>query len=249
MTKSARLVIILGVLLGGSVSILPNQTSNATTSITSVTDNVEATVNGYLAFTAINHTPGTGTTYTDATNTYSATYSLMDSTENFGVTTYQVTCNYISDPNPDVSERLSGNCSNGWEVNAESVSASDGYAAMVPSDNTNPFRIKSTSPATNPLSGTTANWVMKINGVSKTVGTQTFSSSAATGYNVFHLIPATNNSQKVAEGNTFRTVNSVANTYIGTETFEAQYGFTAGMDAVADSYTGSVTYTLHIKTN
>ena len=237
MLKSARLALSLGIVLGLSVATLPNR-SYAGTLLVDSEDTVSATVLGYLAFSAIDHAYDTNvSTYDDVTNSYIGTFSLMDST---------VTCNYISDPNPDASARLSGNCSNGWTVSAESEDVSDGYAAMIPSDNAITYRIKSTDPATNPLSGTTANWLMKINGVAKTYSGSSFSTSAVGTFGNFHLIPAKNNSANVASGNTFRTVNGHANTYIGPETFEAQYGFTAGMDAVAGSYTGSVIYTLHI---
>lgn len=246
MVKSSRLVLGFGILLGLSAAILPH-CSFAATRITSSTENVTATINGYIAFSATDHKENTGVTvYDEQTNTYSGTFSLMDSTTNFGTTTYEVICNYLSDPNSDPNERLSGNCSNGWTVSAESSTATDNAATMVPSDQSITYRIKSTSPSTNPLNGTKANWLMKVIGVSKTVDTSTFTpSSTSYGYDDFNIIPAKNNSATVVTGNTFRTINS-STTYIGSESFRVQYGFTAGMDAVAGTYTGTVTYTLHL---
>jgi len=52
----------------------------------------------------------------------------------------------------------------------------------------------------------------------------------------------------VISGSTFRTVDGVANTYIGTESFSVTYGFNSGM-AVAGTYTGQVEYTLYIGNN
>ena len=247
MIKSARLVAVSGLLLFGSVALLPCLSFAATT-IVQTTENVSATVNGYLALSATAHVPdtSTGVTYDSTTNTYIGTFSLMGSTDRFGITTYEVTCNYMSDP----ASVYSGDCSNGWTVSAEASNndTASGAAAMVPSDVSNTYRIKSTSPAVNPLSGTTANWLMKITGVGKTVGGSTFTPNSSTySYNNFNVIPPKNNSATVVEGNTFRTVSGVNNTYIGTESFQAQYGFTAGMDAVAGTYTGTVTYTLHVK--
>lgn len=243
MLKSARLVLSLGVILGMSVATLPNA-SFAATSIIRQQQNVSATINGYLSFTATNHEANAGvTTWDSLTDTYSGVFSIGDTTDNFGTTTFQVICNYISDP----AEELNGDCSKGWQVKAESEDVSNGYAAMVPSDQTNNYRILSTTPASaqNPISSTTANWLLKVNGISKTFSGSTFSTSPASGYSNFNIIPAKNNATAVAEGNTFRTINSVK-TYIGEESFEAQYGFSAG-GAVAGTYTGTVTYTLHIK--
>lgn len=244
MLKSTRLVAVSGLLLFGSIAFLPHLSFAATTVVQS-TENVSVTVNGFLALSATNHEPDTdtGVTYDSTTNTYAGTFSLMGSSDKFGATTYEVTCNYMSDP----ASVYAGDCSNGWTVKAESSTATDGAATMVPSDNTNPFRIKSTSPSVNPLSGTKANWLMKINGISKTVGGTTFTPDSSTySYNNFNIIPAKNNETSVVSGNTFRTVGGVNNTYIGTESFKALYGITAGMDAVAGTYTGAVTYTLYV---
>ena len=256
MLKSSKLVLGLGVLLGLSVAVLPTRSFAAVT-VKQSTPSVTATIAGLIGFSAINHTPKTNvTTYNSTTNTYSGTFNIMDHTDEFGITTYEVMCNYRSgtpydyyDENfPDnpvsMSYYANTDCANGWEVKAiSSTKSANNYATMVGA--TTSAVIESTSPTSNPLTGSTPNWVMKVNGISKTVGSQTFSTSAASTFGSFSAIPAVT-ATAVAEGNTFRTVNSVANTYIGVETFEVQYGFNAGF-STADTYTGTITYTLHVK--
>ena len=239
MLKSARLVICSSVLLGASLVALP-QASFADRALVQSSVNVAAAVDGLLGFTATNHEIDTGvTTYDSSTNTYSGTFSLMGSTNQFGITTYEVICNYLS------STTYAGDCSNGWTVSAVSTNVSGGYATMNPSDPNNNFKIK--SDATNALSGTSANWLMKIVPISKTVSGSTFAPTAtALGYSDFNNVPATDTN--VVSGNTFRTISGDS-TYIGAESFKVQYGFTAGMDAVAGTYSGEVTYTLHVNTN
>ncbi|MBQ7802748.1 hypothetical protein IJ380_02725 [Candidatus Saccharibacteria bacterium] len=283
MLKSTKLVLSLGILLGGSVAVLPTR-SFAATSITSETVNVSATVNGYLAFTEISHTPGTGYSKiieNQVEKGYSGTFNPMDSTNNFGTTVYEVTCNYNSTKTPYVlddndydndgntSERIlagaqsdgdegflyssyvNTNCANGWVVKAKSTKDDGAYATMEPANTTlNPYKIKSTNPSTNPLDGTSANWLMKVAGVSnsKEIGSPASAATSYVSYADFNIIPAVTE-QSVATGNPFQTVSSVANTYVGAQRFSVTYGFTAGMDAVADTYTGEIVYTLHVSPN
>ena len=292
MLKSSRLVLALGTLLGASVAVLP-ATSFAATSITHSTDTVSATINGYLSFTEVSHTPGTtdgtkASTYDSTNKRYTGTFNLMDSTNNFGTTTYEVTCNYLSgrpyvldvndsDGDGNTTETIQAtsgshyssyvntDCSQGWHVSAVSTNVDNGYAVMVPSNNSNSFKIKSTSAA---LSSTSANWKLKtapvaISGQSVTYGSETkdaaalvalvnnMNLSANTSYADFNIVPYS--ATDVAAGKTIVTADTFVSggdsskyVYLGPQRFAVTYGLTAGMDAVADTYTGEITYTLYI---
>ncbi|MBQ3261103.1 hypothetical protein IJH29_00355 [Candidatus Saccharibacteria bacterium] len=251
MLKSSRLVAVLGCLLGISVVVLPTKTF-AVVELLQVQDTVSVTVNGFLSLTVLEdqREVDTGVTTWDSTNNrYTGTFTLMDKTENFGTTAFRVYCNYISDPNPDASVRYTDDCSNGWRVTAESGTSSNGYATM--EDSVHSLKIYSNS--TN-LNGSSATWLMKVIPVSRTLGTEfgsnTITSSAGTGYSNFNVVPVANSNVTVAEGNTFNSFNGINNgnpVYTGYEDFKVRYGFTAGMDAAAGTYTGTVTYTLHVK--
>ncbi|MBQ8996435.1 hypothetical protein IJ095_00170 [Candidatus Saccharibacteria bacterium] len=266
MLKSTKIILGLGILLGGSVAVLPSRSFAAVT-IVDATARVSATVSGVVGFSATDHAFETGTTYGlnyDSTNNvYSGTFNVMDSTENFGTTTYEVLCNYRSatyssniyydsddngtydtvweDDGTPVSP-ANADCSAGWYVTADST-YDNGNGVAVMQQTLPQYYISSTTPAGGTMASDTANWAMKVAGVSKTVSGSTYAPAYASGYNTFHAVPAS--AATVVSGNTFRTVSSVANTYIGTESFAVTYGFNAGM-AVAGTYTGEVVYTLYI---
>lgn len=234
MLKSTRLILTFGTLLGLSVAFLP-QASRATT-ITQDEVNVSATINGILSLEAIAHANGTAT-YSSAENKYSATMNAGSGTENFGMTTYRVTCNYLIENETD--------CSNGWKVTAASGTDDNSYATMVGSTG-NTFKIQSVK--ANGLTGANANWLMKISNVTGNVNAIVPFSDNTLGrnYNNFDIIPITSDTNKtVVTGNTF-TVSSGTKTYNGTQSFNVTYGLSAGTSSVADTYTGSITYTLSL---
>ena len=274
MLKSSRLVLALGTLLGASVAVLP-ATSFAATSITHSTDTVSATINGYLSFTEVSHAYGTTTTYDETNKSYTGTFNLMDSTNNFGTTTYEVTCNYNTTKTPYVldvndvdndattdklvagavsdgnggyyySSYVNTNCANGWIVKAQASTydQTTNAATMEPENpSTNSFKIKSTTAA---LSGTSANWKLKTAAVSGTQNATVapyVNNSESKNYADFDVVPGST-AAPVVTGNTFTGTNNA--TYLGPQQFTVTYGFTAGMDAVADTYTGEITYTLYV---
>lgn len=267
MLKSSKLVLALALLLGGSCAVLPSR-SFAATRIESVDAQVSATVTGYIAFSATAHTPGSSTTYDSTNNKYVGTFRPGDNTSNFGTTTFQVYCNYRttaygvstpdyedSDSDGDTDELITTtayngtDCGNGWSVSAASTTAASGAATMVGANHG--YAIKSTPLATNPLTGATSNWVMQVAGVSKTVSGSTFApapanyTSGSGNYGSLSPVPAYGDAKTVITGATFRNISSTM-TYIGPEEFTATYGFVAGLDAIADTYNGSVVYTLHV---
>ncbi len=251
MLKSTRLVLIFGTLLGLSVAFLP-QASRATTFVQSI-DRVSATIDGYLAFDAISHTPTDGTsTYTN--NAYTGTFNVGDHTNAFGTTKYRVTCNYLAD-----NDFTPNTCQYGWNVTATSTyyNASTNEAEMRGGNQANAYTIKSIT--ANGLTGANSNWLMKVTGDSRTymdgstvhpVGAQYTDSvnSIARDYRDFEAIPYYNSSSKVVvNGNTFTAVSGATTTYTykGYQEFDVTYGFSAG-HATADTYTGIITYTLAI---
>lgn len=265
MLKSTKVVLSLGLALGASVAVLPTRSFAAMTIVTADAQ-VEATVAGVVGFSATSHTTGSETTYSN--NIYSGTFRPHEYTDNFGTTTYEVLCNYRSanysgkiyydsDRNGtfDAVWRNNGvdvtpanaDCSQGWRVQAKAASGYvSGGNAVLTTSGSPAYTIPSTAPTSTASYATSssANWGMKIAGVGKTVSGATFTPSPASGFNVFHLVPGST-AADVVSGNTFQTVSGVANTYIGTESFQVTYGFNAGM-AVAGTYTGQVEYTLYI---
>lgn len=256
MLKSSRLVAITGCLLGLSVTLLPLGTHAVT--ITQQEVNVSATIDGYISFLAVAHTPTTDvSTYDDTTNTYAGTFNVGDHTEAFGTTRYQVSCNFLADN--DFTPNI---CQNGWTVTAAAASyAATNEAQMVPANNANSYRIKSIT--ANGLTGAESNWLMKVAGVTRTFNGNT-SAPAGASYtdsvnninrnynNHFEAIPYSNATNKaVATGNTFTPSSSQGATtysYNGYQEFDVTYGFSAG-HATADTYTGVITYTLSINAN
>lgn len=253
MLKSTRLVLTFGTLLGLSVAFLP-QTSRAVT-VTQSVDRVSAIIDGYLAFDAISHTPTTNvSTYNDQTNTYVGTFNIGDHTNAFGTTKYRVTCNYLTD-----NDFTPNTCQYGWKVTATSTyyNATTHEAEMRGDNGANAYTIKSIE--ANGLTGANSNWLMKITGDSRTymdsstihpAGAQYTDSTnnIARDYRDFEAIPYSNSSSKVVvTGNTFTAVAGTPTTYTykGFQEFDVTYGFSAGM-AVADTYTGEITYTLSI---
>lgn len=234
MLKSSRLVAATGCLLGLSVALLPLGT-HATTNVQEQV-NISATINGILSLEATDHANGTAT-YDSTENKYSATMNAGSGTENFGMTTYRVTCNYLIENETD--------CSNGWKVVAASGTDDNSYATMVGSTG-NAFKIQSIK--ANGLTGTTANWLMKISNVTGNVTAVVPFSDNTLGRNYanFDIIPIASDTNKtVVTGNTF-TVSGGTKTYNGTQSFNATYGLSAGTNSVADTYTGSITYTLSL---
>lgn len=249
MLRSTKLVLLLGIALGLSVAILPTR-SFAAVRITQSNDRVRAIVDGYLGLSVVSRTAGSSTAYDSTNNVYSGSFYPMEKTTNFGTTRFEVTCNYLSDPNPDTSARLAGNCSNGWQVTAVSTDNDGTYATMVSTDPNTNFTIPSNS--TN-LNGTSATWLLKTVPVAKDVvyGGTTYTditaarTSLTTNYADFYRIPKV--ATAVAEGNTFRTLGGTSNVYIGAQEFDVVYGFAAGLDSVAGTYVGEITYTLSVK--
>ncbi len=218
-----------------------------------------------------------GLNYDDNNHQYVGTFRPGDTTNNFGTTTYQVLCNYrtasytgqvYDDPDGDgvynhpatgtvngvANTPITGansDCSQGWHVSATTPAAYVVNGAAVMKTNTTPaYTIPSATPSdASTIAGSTANWAMKVTGVSKTIGSDTYAptptpaSAQDTSYAAFHAVPTS--ATTVVSGNTFRSMNSVANSYFGTESFQVTYGFNAGM-AVAGTYTGQVEYTLYI---
>lgn len=251
MLKSTRLVLIFGTLLGLSVAFLP-QASRATTFVQSI-DRVSATIDGYLAFDAISHTPTDGTsTYTN--NAYTGTFNVGDHTNAFGTTKYRVTCNYLAD-----NDFTPNTCQYGWKVTAESTyyNASTDEAEMRGGNPANAYTIKSIKASG--LTGANSNWLMKITGDSRTYmnGSNEHPAGAvhdatshtpARNYTDFEAVPYDNGDSKVVvNGNTFTAVSGATTTYTykGYQEFDVTYGFSAG-HATADIYTGIITYTLAI---
>lgn len=265
MLKSSRLVAITGCLLGLSVTLLPLGTHAVT--ITQDEVNVSATIDGYLSFLAVGHTDHTTdasytSTYDSGTNTYSGTFNVGDHTDTFGTTRYQVSCNFLADNdfNPNT-------CHHGWTVSAtvtndndasKNYDASSHAAIMIPANPSNSYRIQSIT--ANGLTGANSNWLLKVNGVSRTYNGHTTAPAGAQytdsvngisrDYNnSFEALPYGNATNKrVATGNTFTpdTVGNVTTySYNGYQEFDVTYGFSAG-HATADTYTGTITYTLAI---
>ena len=264
MLKSTKIVLSLGVLLGGSVAILPTRSFAAMT-ITAADAQISATVAGVVGFSATAHETGDETTY--ANNIYSGTFLPHEYTDNFGTTTYEVLCNYraanysgdiyydsdddgvydaIWEEDDDAVAPADADCSDGWKVQATAASSYIvSNSAVLTTSGTPAYTIPSVAPDSTASFATSssANWGMKVAGVAKTVNSVSYAPAPATGFDVFHLVPAT--ATDVISGNTFKT-NSY--TYIGTESFSVTYGFNAGM-AVAGTYTGQVEYTLYIGNN
>lgn len=252
MLKSSRLVAITGCLLGLSVTLLPLGTHAVT--ITQTEADVSATIDGYVSFVAVSHTPNTGTsTYDSTNNKYEGTFNVGDHTNNFGTTRYQVSCNFLSD-----SDFTPNTCQHGWTVTATSTyyNATTHEAEMRGNIQANSYTIKSIT--ANGLTGANSNWLMKVSGVSRTFNGNTTApaganytdsiNSIARNYNDnFEAIPYSNaSSNAVATGNTFTcSGNPVTCSYNGYQEFDVTYGFSAG-HATADTYTGIITYTLSI---
>ncbi len=170
MLKSSRLVAITGCLLGLSVTLLPLGTHAVT--ITQQEVNVSATIDGYLSFAAVSHTPTTNvSSYDETNNKYYGTFSVGDHTEAFGTSRYQVSCNFLSDNDftPDT-------CQHGWKVSAtvtnsendatKNYDATTHEAIMVPGNAQNAYTIKSNKD--NGLTGANSNWLIKITGDTRT---------------------------------------------------------------------------------
>jgi len=253
MLKSTRLVLTFGTLLGLSVAFLP-QASRAVTVAQSV-DRVSATIDGYLAFDAISHNWTEGvSTYDNVNNKYVGTFNVGDHTDAFGITTYRVTCNYLSD-----NDFTPNTCQYGWNVTATSTyyNATTHEAEMRGDNQANAYTIKSIK--ANGHDGSNSNWLMKITGDTRTYmdgslvhptgATYTDTqNSIARDYTDFEAVPYSNSSSKVvATGNTFTSVAGTPTTYTykGYQEFNVTYAFSAG-HATADTYTGEITYTLSI---
>ncbi|MBQ6130554.1 hypothetical protein IJI72_02620 [Candidatus Saccharibacteria bacterium] len=265
MLKSSKIVLCLGVLLGGSVAVLPTKV-RATRAVDAAQVEVSLTLPRLLALEMIGDgvpgtsTGGAATTWNSTTNAYSASFNVSDhsdATHPFGTTHYNVTCNYLAAATPtsgsetaaEQAARLADDCSHGWLVSVAPAAASGGYAAMTPSNNSNAARIKSNS--SNGLSGASSNWLLKIAGVAKTTDASgatvaSYSPTPETAFNnQFGTIPAS--SGVVVTGNTFSDNGDDTYTYLGDQQFDAIYGVSAGTDVPADTYTGTLTYTLAIR--
>ena len=254
MLKSSRLVAITGCLLGLSVTLLPLGTHAVT--ITQQEVNVSATIDGYLSFVAVSHTPTTNvSSYDEADNKYYGTFNVGDHTEAFGTSRYQVSCNFLSD-----NDFTPNTCQYGWNVTATSTyyNATTHEAEMRGGNQANAYTIKSNK--ANGLTGANSNWLIKITGDTRTsqdgstvhpVGAEYTDSdnNIARDYTDFEAIPYGNATNKtVVTGNTFTPVtngNTTTYTYKGYQEFDVTYGFSAG-HATADTYTGTITYTLSV---
>ncbi len=250
MLKSSRLVLITGSLIGLAVTMLP-QTSRAVT-IVQDEANVSATIDGILSLTATAHnTVGTAdSTYTSSNNTYSATFNAASYSTNFANTTYQVTCNYLSSSTiEDVSGNTPSSCTNGWRVTATAsdYNATSHEAQMVPANGSNAARIKSIK--ANALDGTNSNWLIKVTGTTRDGVTPTpYTNGSTINFANFEAIPlSTADNKSVVTGNTFNCSGSpTVCEYNGYQEFVVTYGFSAGAATPADTYTGTITYTLSV---
>lgn len=263
MLKSSKIVLCLGLLLGGSVAVLPTKT-RATRVIDTAGAEVSLTLARVLALEMIGDgVPGTSvggaaTTWNSTDNSYSASFNVSDhsdATHPFGTTHYNVICNYLaaaapaSETSEERAARLADDCSHGWQVSVSPAAASGGYAAMTPENGSNAARIKSNS--ANGLSGSKSNWLLKIAGVAKTTDASgatvaSYAPTPETAFNnQFGTIPAT--SGTVVTGNTFASAGAGTFNYLGDQQFDAIYGVSAGYDVPADTYTGTLTYTLSIR--
>ena len=240
MRKSTKLVLALGSLVGLSAAILPSATF-ASTTVTTVGNTVTLALDGILALTVVDMTsPSSNASANMGTGTYTGTLDYASTDSQFDQTTFRVTCNYLTGANANDA------CSNGWTVTAEAankatISGTD-YATMEPSNNSNPAKIYSKETT---LSSSHATWLMKVAGVSNALNRGT-TATYATNYNNLYLVPAKEHPTAVATGNTFQTVNSVGNTYVGEQDFKVTYGISTGGATPADTYTGEITYTLSI---
>lgn len=250
MLKSSRLVLITGSLIGLAVTMLP-QTSRAVTIVQDEV-NVSATIDGILSLTATAHnTVGTAdSTYTSSNNTYSATFNAAGYSTNFANTTYQVTCNYLSSATiEDVSGNAPSSCTNGWRVTATAgdYNATTHEAQMTPpAGSSNAARIKSIK--ANGLDGTSSNWLIKVTGTTRGGVTPTPYTSGSVNFADFEAIPlSTTDNKSVVTGNTFSCSGSpTVCEYNGYQEFVVTYGFSAGAATPADTYTGTITYTLSV---
>ena len=263
MLKSSKIVLCLGLVIGGAVTVLPTQT-RATRTVDEAEAEVSLTLSRVLALEMIGDgvpgtsTGGAATTWSSVDNSYSASFEASDhsdATHPFGTTHYNVICNYLaaaapaSETSEERATRLADDCSHGWQVSVAPSAASGGYAAMTPANGSNAARIKSNS--TNGLSGTKANWLLKIAGVAKTTDAAgntvaSYSPTPESAFsNQFGTIPAS--SGVVVTGNTFASSGGSSYTYLGDQQFDAIYGVSAGFDVPADTYTGILTYTLSIR--
>lgn len=271
MLKSSKLVLGFGILLGLSVAVLPLRSFAAVRFDTSV-DTVSATVRGMIGFTA---SPAANTadgySYDTTNNAYTGTFTLGDSTENIGTTTYTVLCNYRSavytgavydastfNPSTGAISQATGtvngvantpftgvntDCSNGWYVSATPTYTDDSLASLRTASSGDYYAIKSTSGTIGSLA---ANWAMKVTALDNSAVPYADGGakpSPTSGYTTLHAVP--NAETNVISGNTFQNVSSVANTYVGTQSFSVAYGFAAGA-AAAGTYSGGVTYTLYL---
>ncbi|MBQ1528453.1 hypothetical protein IIZ77_02275 [Candidatus Saccharibacteria bacterium] len=141
---------------------------------------------------------------------------------------------------------------------SKNYDASSRAAIMIPANSSNSYRIQSVT--ANGLTGANSNWLLKVNGVQRTYNGNTTAPAGASytdeinnisrNYNnSFEALPYGNATDKrVATGNTF-THNTAGNvttySYNGYQEFDVTYGFSAG-HATADTYTGTITYTLAI---
>ena len=251
MRISTKLVAILGSLVGLSAAVLPSS-SFASTSVVSHTNAVTLDVNNVLALALVSGVAGDNdVTYSNGT--YSATLDAGSTKSSFGTSTFRVTCNYIGSG--------SNSCSTyGWKVNAASNNKAQiggvDYATMEPTNpSTNPAKIYTKSGT---LSSSESNWQMRVAGSAKsvTINGNSYSTTPPTyapGYNVLNLVPPGSiddgevvGGATVVSGNTFQTINSVANTYIGDQEFTVTYGVSTGGATPADTYTGTITYTLSL---
>ena len=243
MRKSTVLVGVLGVLVGLGVLVLP-ATSFASTMVTTQTNTVTLGIDDILALTLVNGVGGTDVTYSNGT--YTGTLDAGSVKASFGTSTFRVTCNYIGSG--------SNSCSTyGWKVQA--ASGNEGtvngvkYATMEPADATaNPAKIYSKAAS---LSASESNWMMSTTGVAKNImingdSYPTTAPAAQNSFGSLKNVPPKTTPATVISGNTFQTINSVANTFIGDQEFTATYGVSAGASTPADTYTGTITYTLSI---
>ncbi|MBR2586935.1 hypothetical protein IKE71_00995 [Candidatus Saccharibacteria bacterium] len=237
--KSSRLVAINGILLGLAATLLPLGT-HATT-IAQETVDVSVTINGVLALAATNNVAGTSSSYDETNNIYSGSIYARTAADDFGTTTYEVTCNYLTYTE---SGTTYPGCENGWKVTAESDTNNNSYATMV-GGASNAHKILSNK--ANGHDGSNSNWLMKIVPVSNGGGALAAYTATGINYADFETIPiSTSTNKTVVTGNTFTGPVNGAYTYIGTQSFNAVYSVSAGSSTPADTYTGSITYTLSV---
>lgn len=250
MLKSSRLVIISGLLLGLSVTLLP-----LSSYAVADTNTVRAVVDGILSLTATAHTGSVQdsdytATYDSTNNIYAQTFAVGSASTTFGKTSYEVVCNFLSTTTiKDEGGTNNANCANGWKVNAtaDHYDSTSHAATMTQTGVTSAI----SSIKANGWTGTTSNWGLRVSptGTHAPIAASYTDSvnSLSMNYATMEALPRSNASaQYVVYGDTFSESAGVY-TYLGPQTFDVVYGVSVGPEIPAGTYSGTITYTLVVK--